>query len=104
MAGPRIDQHYGDRAHAIVRERPYELTSVFGVGFHTADTIARAGGVPADSPARARAARPARARRGRAGRSTCLPVAELAAEAGGLLGGAPPDAELLARWSTTASS
>ena len=35
--------------------RPYELTSVFGVGFQIADTIARAGGVPPDSPgARAR--------------------------------------------------
>ena len=26
----RIEKHYGSRAHRIVRERPYELTSVFG--------------------------------------------------------------------------
>ena len=48
-------QHYGERAHVIVRERPYELTSVFGVGFQTADRIARAGDAPLDSPARTRA-------------------------------------------------
>src|SRR6201986_306602 len=41
---PRWAREYGDRAHEIVRTRPYELTSVFGVGFHTADTIARAAG------------------------------------------------------------
>src|SRR5215218_2098818 len=52
---PRIERHYGLRAHRIVRERPYELTSVFGIGFNTADTIARSVGVPADSPARTRA-------------------------------------------------
>ncbi len=31
---PRIAAEYGDRAHEMVRGRPYELTSVFGVGFH----------------------------------------------------------------------
>ena len=63
---PRIAAEYGDRAHDMVRTRPYELTSVFGVGFHIADTIARAAGVPPDSvgppPRRGRA----RADRGRA--------------------------------------
>src|SRR4051812_19112331 len=52
---PRIERHYGPRAHRVVREHPYELTSVFGIGFHTADTIARSLEVPADSPARTRA-------------------------------------------------
>src|SRR3954454_5101514 len=42
---PRIDEHYGPRAHRIVREEPYELTSVFGVGFPTAARIARASGI-----------------------------------------------------------
>ncbi|HEY4278260.1 MAG TPA: AAA family ATPase [Conexibacter sp.] len=55
LAG-RIHQHYGDRAYRVVRDRPYELTSVFGVGFTTADTIAKGLGAPLDSPARARAA------------------------------------------------
>ena len=52
---PRIEEHYAGRGHRVVRERPYDLTAVFGVGFQVADTIARAHGVDADSPARARA-------------------------------------------------
>ena len=60
--------HYGDRAHHIVRERPYELTSVFGVGFHTADTIARAGGVPRRLPGTRTRRRDPRAGRGGEGR------------------------------------
>jgi exodeoxyribonuclease V alpha subunit len=91
---PRIAKHYGDRAHHIVRERPYELTSVFGVGFHTADTIARAGGVPPDSPARARAAVIHVLAEAEKDGSTCLPAGELATRAGALLG-APPPAALL---------
>ena len=47
---PRIAAEYGDGAHEAVRKRPYELTNVFGVGFHIADTIARAAGVPARCP------------------------------------------------------
>ena len=74
----RIEKHYGSRAHRIVRERPYELTSVFGIGFHIADTIARSVDIPADSPGRARAAvLHVLSEAERAG-STCLPVAELA--------------------------
>jgi exodeoxyribonuclease V alpha subunit len=91
---PRIDKHYGSRAHRVVRERPYDLTSVFGVGFQTADTIARSLDVAADSPARTRAGvLHVLSEAERAG-STCLPVAELAARAGELLGVAP-DAERL---------
>ena len=88
----RIEKHYGPRAHRIVRERPYDLTSVFGIGFQTADTIARSVDVPADSPARARAGvLHVLSEAERAG-STCLPVAELALRAGELLG-TPPDAK-----------
>ena len=36
----RIHSDYGSGAHRIVSERPYELTSVFGVGFLVADRIA----------------------------------------------------------------
>ena len=39
---PRIQEAYGDGAHRVVGENPYELTSVFGVGFQLADRIARA--------------------------------------------------------------
>jgi exodeoxyribonuclease V alpha subunit len=38
----RIQEAYGDSAHRVVGENPYELTSVFGVGFGLADRIARA--------------------------------------------------------------
>ena len=66
---PRIAQGAtATAAHRVVRERPYELTSVFGVGFQIADTIARAGGRRRRRPARTRAARRPRARRGRARR------------------------------------
>ncbi len=91
----KIAGHYGDRAHEMVRGRPYELTSMFGVGFHTADTIARAAGYPADSPARARAAVVHTLVEAERDGSTCLPVAELASKAGALLGLPPPGAALL---------
>ena len=91
---PRIEKEHGERAYGVVRERPYDLTSVFGVGFATADAIARAAGVAADSPARARAAvLHVLAEAEREG-STCLPVGELAPGAAALLG-FPPDAALL---------
>ena len=92
---PRIAQHHGDRAHGIVRERPYELTSVFGVGFRIADTIARAGGVGGDSPARTAAGVIHVLADAEKNGSTCLPVAELAEQAAALLDGPPPSAALL---------
>jgi exodeoxyribonuclease V alpha subunit len=92
---PRIAQHHGDRAHQLVRERPYELTSVFGVGFRIADTIARAGGVGGDSPARTAAGVVHVLAEAEKHGSTCLPVAELAESAAALLDGPPPSATLL---------
>jgi exodeoxyribonuclease V alpha subunit len=92
---PRIVKEYGDRAHAVVRKRPYELTSVFGAGFHTADRIARAQGVPVDSPARTRAAVLHVLSEAEKDGSTCLPIAELAAATAAVLDGPPPTAELL---------
>jgi exodeoxyribonuclease V alpha subunit len=90
----RIERHYGPRAHRIVRERPYDLTSVFGIGFQTADTIARAVDVAADSPARTRAGVLHVLSEAERDGSTCLPVAELAMRAGELLGTAPDAARL----------
>jgi exodeoxyribonuclease V alpha subunit len=92
---PRITHEHGDRAHLVVRERPYELTSVFGVGFRIADAIARAGGIPRDAPARTRAAVVHALAEAERDGSTCLPVAELASRAAALLDGPPPDAALL---------
>jgi len=59
----RIYKVYGDAALAIVRSDPYRLAfperrsapttgGVYGVGFKTADAIARAMGLPADAPTR----------------------------------------------------
>ena len=53
---PRIHDHYGDAAHELLTANPYELTSVFGVGFVIADRIARATGADATGGRRERAA------------------------------------------------
>src|SRR4051812_48066258 len=92
---PRIAQEYGDRARDVVRSRPYELTSVFGVGFAIADTIARAAGIPRDSVGRTRAAVIHCLSEAERDGSTCLPVADLALGASKLLGGPAPTAELI---------
>jgi exodeoxyribonuclease V alpha subunit len=70
----RIHETYGDSAHRIVGERPYELTSLFGVGFLTADRIARGLGVPADGPDRTRAAVLHVLSEAERGGSTCMPL------------------------------
>jgi exodeoxyribonuclease V alpha subunit len=59
-AGPalaaKIYKRYGDRSITVVQENPYRLAlDMFGVGFLTADRIARAIGIQADSPSRAQA-------------------------------------------------
>ena len=49
----RIWRQYGDAAIAIVRDNPYRLAEeVFGIGFRTADTIARSLGLPTQAPQR----------------------------------------------------
>jgi exodeoxyribonuclease V alpha subunit len=52
----RIYKKYGDASVSVVRNEPYRLAAdVWGIGFKTADTIARAVGVPHDSPQRVQA-------------------------------------------------
>jgi exodeoxyribonuclease V alpha subunit len=52
----KIFKRYGDKAIALVRENPYRLaTDIFGIGFLTADAIAKNLGVLPDSPERCRA-------------------------------------------------
>ena len=52
----RIFQHYGERAAATVQRSPYRLAlDVRGVGFKTADGIARSLGISGDHPERAQA-------------------------------------------------
>ncbi len=52
----RIYNHFGDQALETVRENPYRLTEVRGIGFKTADRIAVSLGIRADSPWRIKAA------------------------------------------------
>jgi len=52
----RIYKQYGDASISVVRNQPYRLASdVWGIGFKTADTIAKAVGIPHDSPQRIKA-------------------------------------------------
>ena len=52
----RIYKAYGDDAVAKVRENPYRMAlEIHGIGFQSADQIARSIGIPADSPHRLRA-------------------------------------------------
>ncbi|MEL6349010.1 MAG: ATP-dependent RecD-like DNA helicase [Myxococcota bacterium] len=53
----RIIEHYGEDAMKVITEHPYRMTAeVRGVGFRTADLIARERGLAIDSPERAQAA------------------------------------------------
>ncbi len=53
----RIYKTYGDQAVEIVRANPYRLTAdIWGIGFDTADKLARRLGIGPASPERARAA------------------------------------------------
>jgi exodeoxyribonuclease V alpha subunit len=52
----RIFKKYGDASISVVRNEPYRLASdVWGIGFKTADAIARSVGIPHDSPERVKA-------------------------------------------------
>jgi exodeoxyribonuclease V alpha subunit len=52
----KIYKQYTDDAIRVVREEPYRLAAdVWGIGFKTADTIAKAVGIPHDSPQRVKA-------------------------------------------------
>jgi exodeoxyribonuclease V alpha subunit len=82
----RIHASYGSTAHRVVAKRPYELTSVFGVGFQIADRIARAAGIPPDSPARARAGVLHLLAEAERGGSTCMPLEALLGALSDLLG------------------
>ena len=87
---PRIHEHYGSGAHELVGRNPYELTSVFGVGFAIADRIALGSGTPAAEGQRERAAiMHVLAEAERSG-SSCTPLPALLAEARALLGEEPP--------------
>jgi exodeoxyribonuclease V alpha subunit len=72
-----------------VSENPYELTSVFGVGFAIADRIARAEGRSDADPERLRAGLLHVLSEAERSGSTCLPMRALVEAAGELLGAVP---------------
>jgi exodeoxyribonuclease V alpha subunit len=76
----RIHESYGDRAHEVVSRRPYELTSVFGVGFLIADRIAGSLGCSPDDPERSRAGALHLLAEAERGGSTCMPLDTLLSE------------------------
>ena len=83
---PRIDERWGAEAAERVRTDPYSLTSIFGVGFQTADRVALGLGIAPDSPGRRRAAVVHVLGEAERAGSTCLPSGVLEARAGELLG------------------
>lgn len=83
----RIYKRFGDESARVLTHEPYLLArDVWGIGFKTADKIARAVGIAADAPARLQAgvlhALGAAADQGH----TLLPEVDLLAEASDLLG------------------
>jgi exodeoxyribonuclease V alpha subunit len=98
LAG-RIHDHYGSEAHELIAANPYELTSVFGVGFAIADRIARASaaerGLPLDESRRARAAVMHVLSESERSGSSCLPLEDLLRGAGALTGAGEIDAQVL---------
>lgn len=52
----RIVARFGDEAVRIIKEEPYTLTELDGIGFLTADRVAMAVGIQPDAPARIQAA------------------------------------------------
>jgi exodeoxyribonuclease V alpha subunit len=62
--GVRMYKTYGDEAIGVVRREPYRLAGdVWGIGFKTADQLARSLGIPHDSPQGSRPASSSRCRR-----------------------------------------
>ncbi|HET9126426.1 MAG TPA: AAA family ATPase [Solirubrobacteraceae bacterium] len=89
LAG-RIHDHYGSEAHELIAANPYELTSVFGVGFTIADRIARASaaerGRPVPEGRRERAAVMHVLSESERNGSSCTPLPDVLRGAGALLG------------------
>jgi exodeoxyribonuclease V alpha subunit len=88
----RIHEHHGADAHELLTRNPYQLTSMFGVGFAIADRIAHASGAAENAGQRRRAAIVHVLSEAERSGSSCLPLPALLADAGELLGGEPtPD-------------
>jgi exodeoxyribonuclease V alpha subunit len=83
----RIYKTYGDEAVEVVRREPYRLASdVWGIGFKTADQLARSLGIPHDSPQRVKAGLQFALSEASEDGHCYLPETELVTKATGLLG------------------
>jgi len=89
----RVQEHFGEGAARIVASRPYELTSVFGVGFQIADRIAVGAGTPPDARERARAGVLHLLGEAERSGSTCMALGALRSALGELLGVSDPPGE-----------
>jgi len=88
----RIWKAYGHESIRIIQENPYKLSEdVFGIGFRTADAIARHAGISEDHPARVRAAVLHVLSEAHGEGHVFLPLEELK-DRGSKLLGLPPDA------------
>lgn len=91
----RIFKQYGDTSIDVVRAEPYRLADdVWGIGFKTADTIAQAVGIAADSPERVKAGLRYTLSQAADDGHVYLPAPNLVADAVKILG---LEAELVAR-------
>jgi exodeoxyribonuclease V alpha subunit len=86
----RIQVAFGPAAGRIVNERPYALTSVFGVGFLVADRIARRNGAAEPGLERTKAAVLHVLSEAERSGSTCMPAGALLTEVSELLRGEAP--------------
>lgn len=85
----RLFKHYGTETVPLLKDNPYRLAEeVFGVGFLTADRIARQLGLPFDAPQRVRAAVLFVLNRGAGEGHVYLPAEELREQVLEMLGGA----------------
>ena len=90
----KIYQQYGQEIYRIIKENPYRLADdIAGVGFRTADEIARRVGIREDSDFRVRSGILYVLLQASAEGHTCLPAAELLARAAELLGVHPEAVE-----------
>jgi exodeoxyribonuclease V alpha subunit len=84
--GVRIYKTYRDEAIEVVRREPYRLAGeVWGIGFKTADQLARSLGIPHDSPQRVKAGLQFALSQATEDGHCYLPETELVAKATGLL-------------------
>jgi exodeoxyribonuclease V alpha subunit len=85
--GVRIYKTYRDESIEVVRREPYRLAAdVWGIGFKTADQLARSLGIPHDSPQRVKAGLQFALSQASEDGHCYLPETELVAEATELLG------------------